>query len=55
MEAIKLKIAYYAIKPINTSELLDNISDYCMAEQNKELRKRKIFVKLLNIWISSTP
>ena len=41
MEAIKLKIAYYAIKPINTSELLDNISSFCMIEQNKELLKSK--------------
>lgn len=41
MEAIKLKIAYYALKPINTSELLDNISNFCMIEQNKELVKDK--------------
>ena len=37
LEAIKLKISYYALKPINTSELLDNISNFCMIEQNKEL------------------
>jgi len=41
MEAIKLKIAYYALKPINTSELLDNISNFCMAEHNKESIKEK--------------
>jgi len=41
MEAIKLKISYYSLKPINTSELLDNISNYCMIEQNKELVKEK--------------
>ncbi len=41
MEAIKLKISYYSLKPINTSELLDNISNFCMIEQNKELIKEK--------------
>ena len=41
MESIKLKIAYYSLKPINTSELLDNISNFCMIEQNKELVKEK--------------
>ncbi|MEA3513244.1 MAG: response regulator, partial [Campylobacterota bacterium] len=37
MEAIKLKIAYYALKPINTTELLQNISKFCMIEHNKKL------------------
>ena len=37
MESIKLKVAYYALKPINTSELLDNISNFCMIEKNKLL------------------
>ena len=37
MEAIKLKIAYYALKPINTTDLLKNISKICMAEHNKQL------------------
>jgi len=41
MKAIKLKIAYYALKPINTAELLDNISSFCMIEQNKERIKEK--------------
>ena len=41
MESIKLKIAYYALKPINTSELLDNISNFCMIEQNKSLVREK--------------
>jgi len=41
IESIKLKISYYAIKPINTAELLDNISEICLVEQNKELVKQQ--------------
>jgi PAS domain S-box-containing protein len=41
MEAIKLKISYYALKPINTTELLQNVSKFCMIEHNKELVKKK--------------
>jgi PAS domain S-box-containing protein len=41
MEAIKLKIAYYALKPINTTELLQNISKFCMIEHNKLLVQKK--------------
>ena len=41
MEAIKLKIAYYALKPINTTELLQNISKFCMIEHNKRLVQTK--------------
>ena len=41
MEAIKLKIAYYALKPINTTELLQNVSKYCMIEHNKNLLAQK--------------
>ncbi|PIF04938.1 MAG: hypothetical protein CSA86_00085 [Arcobacter sp.] len=41
MESIKLKIAYYALKPINTAELLDNISNFCMIEYNKTLVEEK--------------
>ena len=41
MEAIKLKIAYYALKPINTTELLQNISKFCMAEHNKLMIHKK--------------
>ncbi|MEA3497457.1 MAG: response regulator [Campylobacterota bacterium] len=41
MEAIKLKIAYYALKPINTTELLQNISKFCMIEHNKSLVLKK--------------
>ena len=41
MEAIKLKIAYYALKPINTTELLQNISKFCMIEHNKFLVQKK--------------
>ena len=37
MDAIKLKIAYYALKPIDTTELLENISKFCMIEHNKQL------------------
>ncbi|MDC0932515.1 response regulator [Arcobacteraceae bacterium] len=41
MESIKLKIAHYALKPINTSNLLDNISNFCMIEKNKTLLEEK--------------
>jgi PAS domain S-box-containing protein len=41
MEAIKLKIAYYALKPINTTELLQNVSKFCMIEHNKRLVQTK--------------
>ncbi len=41
MEAIKLKIAYYALKPINTTELLQNISKFCMIEHTKKLVAKK--------------
>ena len=41
MEAIKLRIAYYALKPINTTELLQNISKFCMIEHNKNLVQKK--------------
>jgi PAS domain S-box-containing protein len=41
MESIKLKIAHYALKPINTSDLLDNISNFCMIEKNKTLLQEK--------------
>ncbi|MEA2051095.1 MAG: response regulator [Campylobacterota bacterium] len=41
MEAIKLKIAYYALKPINTTELLQNVSKFCMIEHNKNLVAKK--------------
>ena len=41
LESIKFKISYYAIKPINTAELLDNISEICLSEHNKELVKQQ--------------
>ena len=41
MEAINLKISYYALKPINTTELLDNISKFCMIEHNKTVILQK--------------
>ena len=51
MEAIKLKIAYYALKPINTTELLQNISKFCMAEHNKlmVLQKEKEIAQYMDI------
>lgn len=41
MEAIKLKVSYYALKPINTTELLQNVSKFCMIEHNKALVAKK--------------
>lgn len=41
MEAIKLKISYYALKPINTTELLQNVSKFCEIEHNKSLIAKK--------------
>jgi PAS domain S-box-containing protein len=41
MEAIKLKVSYYALKPINTTELLQNISKFCTIEHNKQLVAKK--------------
>ena len=51
MEAIKLKIAYYALKPINTTELLQNISKFCMIEHNKlmVLQKEKEIAQYMDI------
>ncbi|MEA3354378.1 MAG: response regulator [Campylobacterota bacterium] len=41
MEAIKLKIAYYALKPINITELIQTISKICAVEHNKKLISKK--------------
>lgn len=41
MEAIKLKVSYYALKPINTTELLQNVSKLCTIEHNKILIAKK--------------
>jgi PAS domain S-box-containing protein len=41
MEAIKLKVSYYALKPINTTELLQNVSKLCTIEHNKALVAKK--------------
>ncbi|MEA2018403.1 MAG: response regulator [Campylobacterota bacterium] len=41
MDAIKLQIAYYALKPIDTTELLENISKFCMIEHNKKVIENK--------------
>ncbi len=51
MEAIHLKISYYALKPINTTELLDNISKFCMIEHNKNviLEKSAQITKYISI------
>ncbi len=53
MDAIKLQIAYYALKPIDTTELLQNISKFCMIEHNKQLifQKEKeisIYMDIMN-------
>ncbi len=53
MDAIKLQIAYYALKPIDTTELLQNISKFCMIEHNKQLifQKEKeisIYMDIIN-------
>ncbi len=41
MESIKLKVDYYAMKPIDTTELIKNISKFCMIEHNKKLVEKK--------------
>ena len=41
MDAIKLKIAHYCLKPIDTSDLLKNIANLCMVEHNKKLLIKK--------------
>jgi len=41
MDSIKLKVAYYALKPIDTSDLLKNIAKFCMIEHNKKLLIKK--------------
>lgn len=51
MEAIKLKVSYYALKPINTTELLQNVSSLCTAEHNKALiiQKEQQLEQYMNI------
>lgn len=41
MDAIKLKVAYYALKPIDTTELLENVSKFTMIEHNKQVIEKK--------------
>jgi CheY-like chemotaxis protein len=41
MDAIKLKVSHYALKPINTAELLHSISELCLSEHNKQLLEKK--------------
>jgi len=41
MDAIKLKVAHYALKPIDTPELLQTISKLCTIEHNKQLLLKK--------------
>lgn len=41
MDAIKLQIAAYSLKPIDTTELLQNISKFCMIEHNKKVIENK--------------
>ncbi len=41
MEAIKLKVAHYALKPIDINELLKQIGELCSIEHNKKLLIKK--------------
>ena len=41
MDAIKLKIAHYLLKPVDTSDLLKNIANLCKIEHNKKLLIKK--------------
>ena len=41
MDAIKVNVAYYAMKPINTPELLKNIQKICMIKHQQKLIESK--------------
>ena len=41
MEAIRVNVLYYALKPIDTPELLTNIQKFCLAKHQQSLLKRK--------------
>ncbi len=41
MDAIKVNVSHYAMKPINTQELLINIQKICIVNHNKQLIERK--------------
>jgi PAS domain S-box-containing protein len=41
MEAIKVNVSYYALKPINTPELLENIQKFCLAKHQQKLLLRQ--------------
>ena len=41
MEAIKANVSYYAMKPINTQLLLENVQKFCMIKHHQKLIERK--------------
>ncbi len=41
MEAIRVNVLYYALKPIDTPELLTNIQKFCLVKHHQNLLKRK--------------
>ena len=41
MEAIRVNVSYYALKPINTPDLLANIQKFCLAKHQQKLISRK--------------
>ncbi len=41
MEAIKLNVSYYALKPINTPLLLENIQKFCLSKHQQKLILKK--------------
>ncbi len=51
MEAIKLNVAYYALKPINTPLLLENVQKFCLAKHQQKLilKKEKELSSYINI------
>jgi len=53
MDAIKVNVSYYALKPIDTPLLLQNIQKFCMIKHNQKLIKRKekelsAYIKIIN-------
>ncbi len=41
MQAIKVNVSYYALKPVNTPLLLENIQKFCLIKHHRNLIKRK--------------
>jgi PAS domain S-box-containing protein len=41
MEAIRINVSSYALKPINTPDLLSNIQKFCLAKHQRKLIERK--------------